>query len=184
MRSSSLCTMSSGACECVYELFMYPITFRHLCASTRSFVGYTNMNCALSEVRDPVRTIKRAAPLAMISVTVIYLLVNIAYFAVVPKEEILNGGRIVAWVIVSYLCYGFVVFIRPAVWQSAVLQESVRAKRWKSESEIEIIYRSNEPAVTSFMTRLLALSWRYLFSAILWRCFSPLVEVSTVPWLI
>ena len=57
---------------------------------------YTNMNCALSEVRDPVRTIKRAAPLAMISVTVIYLLVNIAYFAVVPKEEILNGGRIVA----------------------------------------------------------------------------------------
>ena len=87
------------------------------------------MNCALSEVRDPVRTIKRAAPLAMISVTVIYLLVNIAYFAVVPKEEILNGGRIVALVIVSYLCYGFVVFIRPAVWQSAVLQESVRAKR-------------------------------------------------------
>ena len=62
----------------------------------RSFIGYSNANYALSEVRDPVRTIKEAAPLAMIFVTAIYLRVNIAYFAVVPKEDILNGGRIVA----------------------------------------------------------------------------------------
>jgi len=61
-----------------------------------SFVGYSNANYALSEVRDPVRTFRRAAPLAMISVTVAYMLVNIAYYAVVPKEEILGSGRIVA----------------------------------------------------------------------------------------
>ncbi|PCH38407.1 APC amino acid permease [Wolfiporia cocos MD-104 SS10] len=61
-----------------------------------SFVGYSNANYALSEVRDPVRTISRAAPLAMFSVTTAYVLANIAYFAVVPKDEILNSGRIVA----------------------------------------------------------------------------------------
>jgi len=61
-----------------------------------SFVGYSNANYALSEVRDPVRTIKRAAPLAMVFVTIVYLLVNIAYFAAVSKADILGSRRIVA----------------------------------------------------------------------------------------
>ncbi|CAK5272707.1 unnamed protein product [Mycena citricolor] len=61
-----------------------------------SFIGYANANYALSEVRDPVRTIKRAAPLAMAAVTIAYLLVNIAYFAVVSKGDILESKRIVA----------------------------------------------------------------------------------------
>ncbi|KAG6827023.1 hypothetical protein H0H93_015923, partial [Arthromyces matolae] len=34
-----------------------------------SFIGYSNANYALSEVKDPIRTIKRAAPLAMLFVT-------------------------------------------------------------------------------------------------------------------
>ncbi|KAF8157117.1 APC amino acid permease [Crassisporium funariophilum] len=61
-----------------------------------SFIGYSNANYALSEVRDPVRTIKRAAPLAMISVTAVYLFINIAYFSVVSKTDILESRRIVA----------------------------------------------------------------------------------------
>lgn len=67
----------------------------------RCFIGYSNANYALSEVRDPVRTIKRAAPLAMLSVTLVYILVNLSYFAVVSKSEILDGGRIVAYVLSS-----------------------------------------------------------------------------------
>lgn len=62
----------------------------------RSFIGYSNANYALSEVRDPVRTIKRAAPLAMLSVTIVYLFVNVAYFSVVSKSDILGSRRIVA----------------------------------------------------------------------------------------
>ncbi|KZT11572.1 amino acid transporter [Laetiporus sulphureus 93-53] len=61
-----------------------------------SFVGYSNANYALSEVRDPVRTISRTAPLAMFCVTVAYVLANFAYFAVVTKEEVLGSGRIIA----------------------------------------------------------------------------------------
>ncbi|KAF8799568.1 APC amino acid permease [Phlegmacium glaucopus] len=61
-----------------------------------SFIGYSNANYALSEIRDPVRTIKRAAPLAMIAVTAVYLFINISYFAVVSKHDILESRRIVA----------------------------------------------------------------------------------------
>ncbi|KAL4062806.1 amino acid permease-domain-containing protein [Scleroderma yunnanense] len=61
-----------------------------------SFVGYSNANYALSEVRDPVRTIKRAAPIALLLVTSVYIFVNIAYYAVVSKTDILNSGTIVA----------------------------------------------------------------------------------------
>lgn len=64
--------------------------------SGRSFVGYSNANYALSEVRNPVQTIKKAAPLALLLVTIFYMLVNVAYFAVVSKEDILSSGRVVA----------------------------------------------------------------------------------------
>ena len=62
----------------------------------RSFIGYSNANYALSEIRNPVRTIKLAVPLAMISITLVYMMVNIAYYAVVDKQEILGSGRIIA----------------------------------------------------------------------------------------
>ncbi|KAG7086845.1 hypothetical protein E1B28_002766 [Marasmius oreades] len=61
-----------------------------------SFIGYSTANYALSEVRDPVKTIKRAAPITMIAVTAIYLFSNIGYFAVVSKGDILGSKRIVA----------------------------------------------------------------------------------------
>ena len=61
-----------------------------------SYIGYSNANYALSETRDPVRTLKRAAPTALISVAILYMLVNVAYFAAVPKDEIMSSGRILA----------------------------------------------------------------------------------------
>ncbi|KAJ7362272.1 APC amino acid permease [Mycena albidolilacea] len=61
-----------------------------------SLIGYANANYALSEVKDPVRTIKRAAPLAMAAVSVVYMAINVAYFAVVSKNDILGSRRIVA----------------------------------------------------------------------------------------
>jgi hypothetical protein len=48
-------------------------------------------------VRDPIRTIKRAAPLAMILVAIAYLAVNVAYFAVVSKQDMLEGGTMAAY---------------------------------------------------------------------------------------
>jgi amino acid transporter len=61
-----------------------------------SYIGYSNANYALSETKNPIRTLKIAAPLAIGVISVLYMLVNIAYFAAVSKEEILEARRLVA----------------------------------------------------------------------------------------
>ncbi|OJI98078.1 hypothetical protein ASPVEDRAFT_37503 [Aspergillus versicolor CBS 583.65] len=61
-----------------------------------SFIGYSNANYALSETKNPTRTLKIAAPIAIGSVGVLYMLCNIAYFAAVPKGQMLESGQIVA----------------------------------------------------------------------------------------
>jgi len=61
-----------------------------------SYLGYSNANYAMSEMKNPVRTLKIAAPTAIAIVGVLYMLANIAYFAAVPKDEILSSGRILA----------------------------------------------------------------------------------------
>ncbi len=61
-----------------------------------SYVGYSNANYALGEAKNPVKTLKIAAPIAYIFVAIIYMLVNVAYFAVVPKEQFASSGTILA----------------------------------------------------------------------------------------
>lgn len=61
-----------------------------------SYIGYSNANYALSETKNPVKTLKLAAPLALGSVAILYMFVNIAYFAAVPAEEIISSKRLVA----------------------------------------------------------------------------------------
>ena len=61
-----------------------------------SFTGYDNVNNVLNEVRDPVRTLKTMAPTALLTVTIFYLMINIAFFTVVPLEEIKNSGELIA----------------------------------------------------------------------------------------
>ena len=63
---------------------------------TYSFAGYDNVNNVLNEVKDPVRTLKSMGPAALLTVTVFYLMLNIAYFIVVPLEEIKTGGELIA----------------------------------------------------------------------------------------
>ncbi|CDK28532.1 unnamed protein product [Kuraishia capsulata CBS 1993] len=61
-----------------------------------SFIGYSNANYALGEIKNPVKTLKIAAPTALIVLAIIYLFVNIAYFAVVPKELLKTSSTILA----------------------------------------------------------------------------------------
>ena len=64
--------------------------------NVRCFAGYSAANYVLSEVRDPVRTVKRANPIALAFVVVTYLLANVAYFGAVSRGDILDSGRITA----------------------------------------------------------------------------------------
>lgn len=67
-----------------------------------SYVGYSNANYALGETKNPTRVLKFAAPIAFISLMILYMLTNIAYFAVVPKEQLGASGRILAATFFKY----------------------------------------------------------------------------------
>ncbi|KAB5528837.1 amino acid transporter-like protein [Coniochaeta sp. 2T2.1] len=60
------------------------------------FRGYSTANQVLSDVKNPVRTLKIAAPIALTLVSVTYLAINIAFFLVVDKDHFRSAGVVVA----------------------------------------------------------------------------------------
>nr|CDP24888.1 Putative low-affinity methionine permease [Podospora anserina S mat+] len=61
-----------------------------------SYAGLQNVNNVLNEVRDPVKTLKSAAPTALFTACLLYFLVNVAYFLIVPLDEIKQSGELIA----------------------------------------------------------------------------------------
>ncbi|KAI1501998.1 amino acid permease-domain-containing protein [Biscogniauxia marginata] len=60
------------------------------------FRGYSTANQVLSEVKNPVRTLRIAAPVALGIISLAYIAVNVAFFLVVDKENFKSSGVIVA----------------------------------------------------------------------------------------
>lgn len=60
------------------------------------FRGYSAANQVLSEVRNPVQTLKFAAPIALAIASAGYILANIAYFCVVEKDDFSASGVVIA----------------------------------------------------------------------------------------
>lgn len=50
----------------------------------------------MNEVRNPIRTLKTVSVTALITACVMYLLVNVAYFIVVPLDDIKNSRELIA----------------------------------------------------------------------------------------
>jgi amino acid transporter len=61
-----------------------------------SYAGLSNVNNILNEVKDPIRTLKSVSITALITACLLYLLANLAYFAVVPVEEIKQSGQLIS----------------------------------------------------------------------------------------
>ena len=61
-----------------------------------SYAGLGNVNYVLNEVQNPVRTLKTVGPAALLTACGLYLLANIAYFLVIPLDEIKGSGELVA----------------------------------------------------------------------------------------
>ncbi|KIW44415.1 uncharacterized protein PV06_02887 [Exophiala oligosperma] len=61
-----------------------------------SYAGLSNVNNVLNEVKNPVRTLKTVGPIALLTACVMYILVNIAYLAVVPLEEVKRSRELIA----------------------------------------------------------------------------------------
>lgn len=63
-----------------------------------AFIGWQNSFNVLGEVKgsDPVRTIRRAGFISLFLITTINVLINVAYVAAVPREEIRHSGQLIA----------------------------------------------------------------------------------------
>jgi amino acid transporter len=61
-----------------------------------SYAGLGNVSNVLNEVRNPVRTLKSVSITALITACVLYSLVNIAYFIVIPLDEIKESRELIA----------------------------------------------------------------------------------------
>lgn len=59
-----------------------------------TFDGWDHLNMVTEELKDPHKTLPRAIILSISGVTVIYLLANVAYFAVLTPSEILSSSAI------------------------------------------------------------------------------------------
>ncbi|KAF2440153.1 amino acid transporter [Karstenula rhodostoma CBS 690.94] len=67
---------------------MYKIVF--------SYAGFENAFNVVNEVRNPVKKLKTHAFIALTIVAILYILANVAYFAAVPKAELLASKEISA----------------------------------------------------------------------------------------
>lgn len=61
-----------------------------------SYSGFTCVNIVMNEVKDPVRTLKTVGPAALITICIFYLSLNLAYFMVMPLDEIRESGELIA----------------------------------------------------------------------------------------
>ncbi|OCT49024.1 High-affinity methionine permease [Cladophialophora carrionii] len=60
------------------------------------FRGYNTANQVMSEVRNPISTIKVAGPVALTLASLGYILANVAYFCAVEKDDFRSSGVVVA----------------------------------------------------------------------------------------
>lgn len=57
---------------------------------------WSNAAYVLNEIRNPVRTLKIAAPIGLFTCGTLYLLANVAYYAAATPDEIAASGVTVA----------------------------------------------------------------------------------------
>ncbi|KAM0433995.1 hypothetical protein ACHAPT_003939 [Fusarium lateritium] len=61
-----------------------------------SYAGYYNAFNVVNEIKNPIPTLKKNTSAALLVVVVLYIFCNIAYFAVVPKDEFKEASEIAA----------------------------------------------------------------------------------------
>jgi len=59
-----------------------------------TYDGWYSVNCTAGEIRDPGRTIPRGLTLGVLSVTVVYVLVNFVYLLALPIEKLSGAKRV------------------------------------------------------------------------------------------
>ena len=138
-----------------------------------SYVGYSNLFYALGEVRNPARTMKIAGIVSLITLTILYVLCQVAYFAAVPRDVILNSKQIIAAEFFRYMfgessAKALSVFVALSAVANvfAVIFAQGRLNQALGRDNIipfAKIFASNRP----FNTPLAGLSWHSIVTLIL-----------------
>jgi amino acid transporter len=68
-----------------------------------SFNGWHSTHTVMGEIKDPVRTMKIAAPLAILVINICYVLINLSYLIVIPSSELLELDEMVGLVLFEKL---------------------------------------------------------------------------------
>ncbi|UQC90162.1 high-affinity methionine permease [Colletotrichum lupini] len=71
-----------------------------------SYAGYYNAFNMTNEIKNPIPTLKKNGIISLLTVAILYMLCNIAYFAAVPKAEFKGASEIAAAVFFSKLFGG------------------------------------------------------------------------------
>ncbi|CZS89791.1 related to methionine transport protein, high affinity [Rhynchosporium graminicola] len=61
-----------------------------------AYAGWENCFNVVAEIKKPIRTVRWAGPASLACVGILYMFVNIAYFAAIPKKQIMRGNTITA----------------------------------------------------------------------------------------
>ncbi|XP_047485270.1 Y+L amino acid transporter 2-like isoform X2 [Penaeus chinensis] len=59
-----------------------------------AYAGWNGLNTIIEELKDPFKNMPRAIAISLTCVTLIYILTNVAYFAVLTPEEILSSEAV------------------------------------------------------------------------------------------
>lgn len=62
---------------------------------TFAYGGWNSVHTVTNEIKDPVRTLKIAGPVALTIITITYIVINFTYLAVIPSDEIANSGQLI-----------------------------------------------------------------------------------------
>jgi amino acid transporter len=68
-----------------------------------SYAGYENAFNVVNEVKNPVRSIRLSGNIALLIVGILYVLANVAYFAAVPKQQLVKSKQIAASLFFQYV---------------------------------------------------------------------------------
>lgn len=63
--------------------------------ATFAFSGWNSVHTVTNEIKDPVRTLKIAGPVALSIITITYIAINLTYLAVIPSDEISSSGELI-----------------------------------------------------------------------------------------
>ncbi|XP_050718094.1 uncharacterized protein LOC126999491 [Eriocheir sinensis] len=126
-----------------------------------AYDGWDSLNGIMEELKDPFRNMPRAIAISVITVMIIYVLTNVAYFAVLPKELILSSPAVavtfgnlalgvMAWTIPIFVACSIMGGLNGSLLLGSRLLY-VSARRGQLPRALSLVHVNNSTPITSLV---------------------------------